>query len=975
MSTPQGTLVWSGSPTASQPVQPTKSPKPPTGSLSWTTSPTYSAVDDFTVPEDNRTTSERLRDVFGYTPNIKRQEEIASRYVEGKTTLPEMVGQSAMNTVGAFLAPVVKVVGKAVQGVDSVLSGKGKYNPVPERNLYTDIKKGAEQAYNKSVSTISESPIVQSYSNTENSKSFEEYVRGINDLLAITPLPKVVSGTNKALSAAEEYALQQLNKLKETHADTSLQKVVGQIEQVEKVGARSKTPYTAKDALITQKIAQSNVLPQTVDKTGTIDATKIKAAQQQYLEQPIGVQEDGSPITVRNAESVVGRLLEQEGAKANINEVINYLKSSVENSGLPADVMKRAIDRGVPVFAQALMKYADEFGNIALDKLHVEKIRTTSGLDYTKPLSKTYRKALASGLKKVIEKKSTQPIEAINQELGLHLEAVKRIGKLAGKKVEGGRLGTHVARGVGTGLGIVLGKIAGPVGATIGGAVGGEIGSAVQSAKMQRTFGKPGESTMPGSKLLEQASIEANKPKIRDLTVPDKAVGATKNIPKNKEILRIEKAIKDNVTAQKEAIKAKDFELVAKLKEVYDVLVEKLKTEIKKIKETPNKQGGFIGWSPSKSRKPLEPQKSERISSSNDTTDISNAQESLLEEAKKYETVEEFVNAQGAPVYHGTAKEFDKFDMSKSGSVQYSDWGKGLYLTPSKSMAKSYGNQAVRHFDSKVNRLYTEMEDKAKSYGTTGMMKSIDKGSGKITQAQYDELKQMEDAWRARLYELDKENGGKVMEFYLSPDAKVMEYTYEGITDPYLSREALAKGYDAVLIDKGRATEELLVMNTDKLKTSSQLTDIWKKAHSGADDLVNQAKKYATPEEFVKAQGTPVYRGARTPELKETSGDLGTGFYFTKDNGLAKIYAKNTGMVHEYVIDPRAKIVDQSKIPYGVNREEWATQNGYDGISYKQGSYADTAEFKDSENILIYNKDVIKTRSQLTEIWKKANNK
>jgi len=139
----------------------------------------------------------------------------------------------------------------------------------------------------------------------------------------------------------------------------------------------------------------------------------------------------------------------------------------------------------------------------------------------------------------------------------------------------------------------------------------------------------------------------------------------------------------------------------------------------------------------------------------------------------------------------------------------------------------------------------------------------------------------------------------------------------------------------------------------------------------GKIDTTNPVN-YKTAEEFVKAHGTPVYRGARTPDLKETSGDLGTGVYFTKDNGLAKTYAKDTGIVHDYVIDQKAKIVDESKIPDGVNRKEWAIQNGYDGISYKQGSYADTAKFKDSENVLIYNKDVIKTRSQLTDIWKKA---
>lgn len=629
--TPKGTLVWSNAPTATQSVQPSQTPVTPSGSLQWTSSPTYSVDDIFSTPEDTRSTADILRETFGYTQNIDRQKEIASRYIAGKSSTPEMLATTGMNTVGAFLSPVVKGVGKVLQGVDYVISGKGEYNPIPTKNLYTDLKQGTVETYNSAVDTISDSTTVQKYANTESSKSFEEYLRGVNDLLAITPLPKVVVATNKAMSAAEEYALQQLNKARQSNADSSLQKVIAQIEQVEKVGAKSKIPYSAKDALVTQKMAQSNVLPQTVDKTGTVDATAIKEAQRQYLEQPIGQQEDGSPITVRNAESVVGRLLKQEGATVNINEVIGSLVSAVERTGLAADIMERAMRVGIPNYTMALMKYADEFGNIKLEDIHTEKIRTTSNLDYSKPASTVYRKALGTGLRKIIENKSKHPISEINQELGIHLEAVKRIGKLAGKKVEGGRFGIHVARGVGTGLGIVLGSVAGPVGGAVAGAIGGGIGTAVQTAKMQRTFGKQGKSTMPGSDLIEKASIEASKPPVRDLSKPDVPVGARKSIPKTKEILRLERSIKENVQAQKEAIKAKDFVLVEKLKDIYDHLVAKLKSAIQRIKDTPNKQGGFANWNPSKSRTPSEHQKSGGKSSADTTTHLAKAQEALRE--------------------------------------------------------------------------------------------------------------------------------------------------------------------------------------------------------------------------------------------------------------------------------------------------------------------------------------------------------
>jgi hypothetical protein len=74
-----------------------------------------------------------------------------------------------------------------------------------------------------------------------------------------------------------------------------------------------------------------------------------------------------------------------------------------------------------------------------------------------------------------------------------------------------------------------------------------------------------------------RAFLKSLNAKKANLSIPDKKVVATKGIPKTKEITELEDKIAKNVTAQKVAIKAGKFEVVAKLKEVYEQLVKELK--------------------------------------------------------------------------------------------------------------------------------------------------------------------------------------------------------------------------------------------------------------------------------------------------------------------------------------------------------------------------------------------------------------
>ena len=91
-----------------------------------------------------------------------------------------------------------------------------------------------------------------------------------------------------------------------------------------------------------------------------------------------------------------------------------------------------------------------------------------------------------------------------------------------------------------------------------------------------------------------------------------------------------------------------------------------------------------------------------------------------------------------------------------------------------------------------------------------------------------------------------------------------------GLEQEYLK----SKGYDGVSASYSPDGEQSLIFNYDKVKinpvkTKSQLTDIWNKANkNNADDaLINEAKKYKSAEEFVKAQRTTnkdtmkLYRG------------------------------------------------------------------------------------------------------------------
>jgi hypothetical protein len=95
-------------------------------------------------------------------------------------------------------------------------------------------------------------------------------------------------------------------------------------------------------------------------------------------------------------------------------------------------------------------------------------------------------------------------------------------------------------------------------------------------------------------KAQERLFKATEKGKVVDLKMPSKAVVVPANIKKTPEMKTLETKIADNVKAQKVAIKAGDTKLVAKLKQAYDSLVEKLKSLVRQFAEDMKNEQGMI---------------------------------------------------------------------------------------------------------------------------------------------------------------------------------------------------------------------------------------------------------------------------------------------------------------------------------------------------------------------------------------------
>lgn len=127
---------------------------------------------------------------------------------------------------------------------------------------------------------------------------------------------------------------------------------------------------------------------------------------------------------------------------------------------------------------------------------------------------------------------------------------------------------------------------------------------------------------------------------------------------------------------------------------------------------------------------------------------------------------------------------------------------------------------------------------------------------------------------------------------------------------------------------------------------------------------------FRAAEDYVKAQGTPVYHGSDVADIIEKEGfkkmpiktgvsAFGEGSYLTTSKSNAKGYG---GVVNGYLPqDIKLKIISDSDA-YTINTKK-LIEEGYDGVELFTGN---------SKNITIFEPSKIKTKSQLISEWNKA---
>lgn len=177
----------------------------------------------------------------------------------------------------------------------------------------------------------------------------------------------------------------------------------------------------------------------------------------------------------------------------------------------------------------------------------------------------------------------------------------------------------------------------------------------------------------------------------------------------------------------------------------------------------------------------------------------------LLEEAKG-KTLEEFVKAQGTPVYHGTNRAFDSFDINAPKQPGHASgaFAKGISFTPVKEYADKYAQRAVTR----------------------------EGGNAVVKEAVLNLKKPFIIDSESKLKQIAEMLGIEAKYKYkaTSPADGAVDLIIDGGGSERFTQKLKELGYDGV-IAKQEFGDEYIVFDPKTIKTRTQLEDIWKQAN------------------------------------------------------------------------------------------------------------------------------------------------
>jgi len=328
-------------------------------------------------------------------------------------------------------------------------------------------------------------------------------------------LPESVGGViNKGVQTAENVANAPFKAtgdvIKKPFTKTPEEVIAGRekalFEIEQKYAGMRKNALYSKDggASSRKRIADTDVLVGAVDENGLIRTRTPGGAYDQYKAQ-----------YVEPGESVVMDLLEKEARSIELAVVERNLIKAVKDSKLAGKDHLKALN-DVKKEIEGYKLKANKDGRIDLAELHRQKIGTTAQINWnTPPVKSAYRKAVAKGLKRTIEKESRYNIREANEELGKYYEDLDFLESLDGKIVNRGRMGKYFAQIAGNIAGGVAGGMSGGMaGSAIGTIVGGELASRIQGIMLSRALGGAAGKGASRSAILEKAVAESKAPRL-----------------------------------------------------------------------------------------------------------------------------------------------------------------------------------------------------------------------------------------------------------------------------------------------------------------------------------------------------------------------------------------------------------------------------------------------------------------------------
>lgn len=215
----------------------------------------------------------------------------------------------------------------------------------------------------------------------------------------------------------------------------------------------------------------------------------------------------------------------------------------------------------------------------------------------------------------------------------------------------------------------------------------------------------------------------------------------------------------------------------------------------------------------------------------------------LLEEARKYDSAEEFVKAQGTPVYHGTNQDFVVFGDGQSGlsATKMGSAENNYFFTDNLEEGWAYARNADKTLIPNENQFNQKVEQMYQDYIKA---ENVARRSGK--NSDWDKAQKLLEEYETFYFDTTRDakpTNAKVLEAYLEYK-KPYTHNVDGTITSGEVQEIVARakkdGYDAVILknvsDNPEGTIDFrsnhtIVFDPSKIKTRTQLEDIWKQAN------------------------------------------------------------------------------------------------------------------------------------------------